>query len=32
VVVTEVARCPTAFGWYATVSAVKPPGVAAKLT
>jgi ubiquinone/menaquinone biosynthesis C-methylase UbiE len=24
VVVTEVARCPTAFGWYATVSAVKP--------
>ena len=24
VVVTEVARCPTAFGWYSTVSAFKP--------
>jgi SAM-dependent methyltransferase len=24
VVVTEVTRCPTAFGWYATVAAVKP--------
>jgi SAM-dependent methyltransferase len=24
VVVTEVTRCPTAFGWYSTVAAVKP--------
>jgi hypothetical protein len=24
VVVTEVVRCSTPFGWYATVSAVKP--------